>query len=262
MTLPGLGRLFCLCGALLAGLAAAPTPPPHVVLAAVPIARLDLPWWRQRHAAKLEELRAKHPELIFLGDSITQDWEEHGPPAWKDFVPVWQRFYGDRNAVNLGFIGDTTASLLWRIDNGEVAGITPKVAVVLIGANNLGRVHWSAEDTVDGIDTIIHELHHRLPATRVLLLSVLPSDRSPWVTETTVAINHALAARYGKGGDVTYVDVTGVFMHDGKLDRGLYMDPRMDPPRPPLHPTAEGQALIAAAIEPTLAALLGDRPHK
>ena len=82
----------------------------------------------------------------------------------------WQRFYGDRHAINLGFKGDTTASLLWRIQNGEVAGIAPKAAVVLIGANNLGRVHWSAEDTVTGINTIIAELHKRLPTIRILLL--------------------------------------------------------------------------------------------
>ena len=106
-----------------------------------------------------------------------------GPQEWRDFVPVWQRFYGDRNAVNLGFNGDATAHLLWRIENGEVAGIAPKVAVILIGANNLGRLHWSAEDTVAGIDAIVQQLRHRLPQTKLLLLGVLPSDRSTWVTE-------------------------------------------------------------------------------
>ena len=84
---------------------------------------------------------------------------------------MWQRFYGDRHAVNLGFTGDTTANLLWRIRNGEVSGIVPKAAVVLIGANNLGKVHWSAEDTVTGIDAIVSELRTRLPTTRILLLA-------------------------------------------------------------------------------------------
>ncbi|MGD0434804.1 MAG: GDSL-type esterase/lipase family protein, partial [Acetobacteraceae bacterium] len=154
------------------------------VLAATPISRMDLPWWRERHNAKLEELRRTRPNLIFLGDSITQDWEYDGPEEWRKFVPVWRRFYGDRNAVNLGFKGDTTASLLWRIRNGECDGIAPKVAVILIGANNLGRLHWSAADTVLGINAIILELRHRLPATRILLMGVLPSERSDWTTET------------------------------------------------------------------------------
>src|ERR1700748_785414 len=82
----------------------------RTILAATPIARLDLPWWRDRHEAKLKELAATRPQLIFLGDSITQDWEQDGPQPWRDFAPIWQRFYGDRKAVNLGFKGDTTAN--------------------------------------------------------------------------------------------------------------------------------------------------------
>ena len=79
--------LLLLCGA-------AP-PQPHTVLAATPISRMDLHWWRARHEAKLEELHSRRVDLIFLGDSITQDYEVSGPPEWRDFVPVWQRFYGD-----------------------------------------------------------------------------------------------------------------------------------------------------------------------
>jgi lysophospholipase L1-like esterase len=233
----------------------------RTVLAATPIARTDLAWWRQRHEAKLQELAQAKPQLILLGDSITQDWELSGPPEWKDFAPAWRRFYGDRQAVNLGFKGDTTASLLWRIRNGEVAGIAPKVAVVLIGANNLGKVHWSAEDTVTGIDAILGELHRRLPQTKILLLGVLPSERSAWITETTVQINRMLAARYKDDPSVSFLDLTALFMRNGVLNRDLFLDPRLTPPDPPLHPSAHGQALMAKAMEPVLANMLGDRPH-
>ncbi len=233
----------------------------RTILAAMAIPRTDLPWWRDRHAAKLAEIATRKPDLIFLGDSITQDWERVGPPEWMNFAPVWQRFYGDRNAVNLGFIGDTTASLLWRIRNGEVSGIRPKAAVVLIGANNLGRVHWSAEDTVDGIDAIMGELHARLPQTKILLLAVLPSERSAWATEATERINALLAAKYHRSPVVTFLDLTALFMRNGALNRNLYYDPKLTPPEPPLHPTAEGQALLSKAMEPVLATLLDDRPH-
>jgi len=231
------------------------------VLAATPISRMDLPWWRERHHAKLEELRRAKPALIFLGDSITQNWEYDGPEPWRRFAPVWRRFYGDRNAVNLGFKGDTTASLLWRIRNGETDGIAPKAAVILIGANNLGRLHWSAADTLLGIDTIITDLKHRLPTTKLLLLSVLPSRRSDWVDATTVTINRGLATKYTGDAMVTFVDVTSVFRKNGALDISLFYDPNLRPPDPPLHPTADGQALMAAAMEPVLARMLGDQPH-
>jgi lysophospholipase L1-like esterase len=232
------------------------------VLAATPISRMDLKWWRDRHLEKLAELRRTRPNLIFLGDSITDDWEYNGPESWRQFLPVWQRFYGDRDAVNLGFKGDTTASLIWRIQNGEIDGVSPKVAVILIGANNLGRLHWPAADTVLGVNTIIGDLRRRLPSTRILLLGVLPSERSDWVTETTATINQALSQKYAHDPIVTYMDVGHVFMKDGRLDRDLYYDPKLTPPDPPLHPTAQGQALMAAAMEPVLAGLLGDKVHQ
>lgn len=263
----GTRRRFCAL-ATSAGLLMLASPMPlaaaRTVLAAVPISRMDLPWWRVRHEQKLAELRHGPVDLIFLGDSITQDWERRGPPAWADFQPAWQQFYGDRHAVNLGFIGDTTASLLWRIENGEVSGISPKVVVVLIGANNMGRPHWSAADTVAGIDTIIAQLHKRLPRTKILLLGVLPSERSAWITATTGEINRMLAATYGehKVDDVTFLDLTAVFMKDGRLDRDMFLDPKQDPPGAPLHPDAAAQAKMAAAIEPTLAALMGDADHR
>jgi lysophospholipase L1-like esterase len=259
MTLP---RRSALALPIVLAPAAAAQPRPRPVLAATPISRTDLPWWKRRHQEKLEELRHKRPSLVFYGDSITQNWEGHGPPAWRDFAPVWQRYYGDRNAVNLGFIGDTTASLLWRVENGEAAGISPKVAVVLIGANNLGHLHWSADDTEAGIGAIVRALRGRLPAAKLLVLGILPSERSEWATETTLTVNKALVARYGGGaGGVTFVDAGSVFMSGGRLNRGLYYDPLLTPPEPPLHPTAEGQAKLAAAIEPILARLMVDEPH-
>jgi lysophospholipase L1-like esterase len=209
----------------------------------------------------LERIRRGPADLIFLGDSITQNWERSGPPEWVDFAPIWRRFYGDRNAVNMGFEGDTTASLLWRIQNGEVDGIRPKAAVILIGANNLGHLHWSAPDTVAGIDATVAELRRRLPQTKLLLLGVLPSDRSAWATQTTTEINAMLAARYAAASDLVYLDVSPVFIQGGTLNRALFYDPLLTPPRAPLHPSAQGQERIAAFIEPTLARLLGDRNH-
>ena len=231
------------------------------VLAATPISRMDLKWWRERHLAKLDELRRTRPNLIFLGDSITQSWEYDGPEAWRNFVPVWRRFYGGRNAVNLGFSGDTTASLLWRIRNGETDGIAPKAAVILIGANNLGRLRWPADDTILGIDTIVNDLRRRLPATRLLLLGVLPSERSDWTSQTEWTINRALDAKYATDQAVTFLDVGHVFMRGNRVNRDLYYDPKLNPPAAPLHPSAQGQGLMAAAMEPVLAGMLGDQPH-
>ena len=244
---------------------AAAHPRPHPSLAAVPISRMQLPWWRDRHEAKLAEIRRRGIDLVFLGDSITQNYEKSAPPDWQNFRPGWDRFYGDRRAVNLGFSGDATSHLLWRIENGEIDGIEPKVAVILIGANNLGRLHWPADDDIAGIQAIIGATRKRLRTARILLLGILPSERSEWATRTTETVNRSLEQLYEKSpspeSGVTFLDVGGVFMRQGKLDRSLFFDPLLTPPEPPLHPTAEGQQRVAAAIEPTLAKLMGDRNH-
>ena len=222
---------------------------------------MDLPWWRHRFEQKQKELHGGRVDLVFYGDSITEDYERSGPELWRDFRPVWDRFYGDRHAVNLGFKGDTTASLLWRLEHGEAQGIRPKLAVVLIGANNFGRVHWPADQTFAGIAADVTAIQRYLPGTKILLLGVLPSERSAWVSKNTVAVNRALAKRYSAGRDVTFLDISRVFMRDGKLDRSLFLDPLLRPPEAPLHPSAEGQARMAEAIEPAVSSLLGDRRH-
>jgi lysophospholipase L1-like esterase len=252
-----IGRRGLLLGAPLLLSAGASHPP----LAATPISRLELAWWRQRHLDKLAEIRSRRVDLVFLGDSITQDWERSGPPAWLDFQPAWQHYYGNRNAVNLGFSGDATCHLLWRLRNGEADGIAPRAAVILIGANNLGRLHWPVADDVAGIVAVVDETRQRLPHAGVLLLGVLPSERSAGASEATLDINRALAARYRPGGDVTFIDLAPLFARDGRFDRSLFYDPLLIPPQPPLHPTAAAQARMAAAIEPDLAGLLGDRPR-
>ncbi len=251
--------LFLVTAFMFGGFAASAARGP---MAATPLSREDLAWWHQRHAAKLAELAQKHPTLIFLGDSITQQWENGARGDFPSYIPAWGRFYGDRNAVNLGFTGDATAHLLWRIQNGEVAGIAPKVAVVLIGANNLGKVHWGSEDTLTGIEAVTKELRRRLPTTHILLLSVLPSERTAWATRMTLLINQGLAQRYPAGGDVTFLDVTHAFMKEGRINRDMFLEAALPAGTALLHPSLRGQIALSEAIEPTLAKLLGDRPHK
>jgi lysophospholipase L1-like esterase len=255
-----LRRALLLAAGLAAGLllGGAALPP-----AAEPIARLDLSWWKARHAVKLAEAKRGPVDLVLLGDSITQDYERDGPEPFRDFRAVWQRFYGDRRVLNLGFSGDATSHLLWRILHGEIDGISPKGVVILIGANNLGRLHWSAPDTVQGIEAVVAATHRKLPGTRILLLGVLPSDRGAWTLATGAEINARLAEEYGAGkvAYVTFRDLSSLFMRGGAVDTSLYLDPKLTPPAPALHPSPEGQARMAAAIEPVVSAMLGDRPH-
>lgn len=237
--------------ALLAGPAEAGTRPPDP--ATIPVSRMGTPWWRERFEQKQAILRQGHIDLVWLGDSITQDWELAGPEPWRDFAPVWQRFYGTRHAVNLGFKGDSTAHLLWRLLHGELDIAPPKLAILLIGANNFGHVHNTAEQTLGGIEAVLTLLHQRWPTTRVILLPVLPSIRSPWVSAQTAILDADLAKRHG---DATFVDVAPLFLTAGRVDPNDFIDPHLLPPDPPLHPSAQAQARIAEQIEPEVGKVL------
>lgn len=253
-----LGRMLTLSMAMVFMGAASPQN-----IAAVPVARLDQPWWKARFAEKQQELRQKQVDLLWLGDSITQNWELAGPEPWRAFASVWNRYYGDRHAVNLGFKGDSTCHLLWRLQHGELDFVSPRAVIVLIGANNFGHVHTDAMQTSGGIDMILDEVHRRLPKTQIILLGVLPSIRSPWVSANTTKLNAmlSLTART-RQSYVTFIDLSYIFLRDGHVDATRFLDPKLSPPDPPLHPTAQTQQLIALAIEPTVARLLADYVHK
>jgi lysophospholipase L1-like esterase len=238
--------------------AAAPAAPPP---AAIPYSRMDLPWWKARFQEKAEAMRHGPIDLVFYGDSITQDWEKSGPEPWRDFAPIWQHYYGNRHALNLGFKGDATAHLLWRLLHGEADTIHPKAAIVLIGANNFGHLHWPAEPTFRGIERIVDTIHQKLPATRVLLIGVLPSIRSPWVDANTAQLNALLRQRYADGRDATFLDLSRLFLTNGHIDPAKFLDPKLVPPDPPLHPSAQTQAQMAAAMEPWVSSVLGDKPR-
>jgi len=239
-----------------------PTSAAPASIASLPVSRMETPAWKHRFEQKQAELKGP-VDLLWLGDSITQDWEHAGPEPWRDFAPAWRRFYGDRHAVNLGFKGDSTCHLLWRLQHGELDDIHPKAAILLIGANNFGHIHTDAAQTYKGIVTVLDVLHRRLPTMRVLLIGVLPSIRSSWVSTNTKLLNQHLATLPASEGPwLHYVDASSIFEDHGEVDPRRFIDPRLTPPDPPLHPTAAAQAALAAMIEPRVASMMGDHQHR
>ena len=229
--------------------------------AIVPTDRLSESWWAERHAALLDRVhRERDAQVLLIGDSIINNYDKADPPD-ENFHPVWQQFYAPRRALNLGFSGDTTAHVLWRLQHGEVEGLSPKVAVVLIGTNNTGWANHTAEQTKSGIDAVVAELEQRLPRTRILLLGLLPSDVSADKTARDRAVNAALAASYAVNPRVTYLDIGSIFYENGALDTRLFYDPRLAQPGKPLHPDTIGQRMMAEAIEPMLARLMDEGPR-
>lgn len=222
-----------------------------VNLAQAPIGRLNLPWWQARWEMSLQEARATpDAKIVWLGDSITQNWQLAGSHGYDDILPVWQHYYAPYQALDFGFMGDTTSSLIWRLDHGQVAGLHPALTFILIGANNFGNPHWDAALTVPGIESVVRLTQEKLPRTHIVLIGVLPSIRSPWVDEQTLATNAALARIYAGNRGVSFVNLSALFMVNGKVNAGFFLDPHLTPPNLPLHPDAASMARIAATLAP------------
>lgn len=201
-------------------------------------------WWIPRHEQKLAASREQEVDLLFLGDSITQGWENAGAEVWDDY-------YAERNAFNLGFSGDRTENVLWRLQQGEVAAIEPEVVVLMIGTNNTGHRQDPAEETAAGVEAIITELNQRLPEAEILLLAIFPRGATPEdpLRQLNRDINQQLERLASQRSEVTFLDINHVFLDDqGNLPAHIMPDM--------LHPNARGYRLWAQAMEPKLQELL------
>lgn len=190
--------------------------------------------WLKRHEGFVAIARKGDVDLLFLGDSITDGWRGGGRK-------IWEQYFAPLKAANFGIGGDRTQHVLWRIQNGELEGIRPRLAVLMIGTNNLGGN--TNEQIADGIKAIVEELHKRTPDTRVLLLGIFPrgaaaTDRS---RERIKAINAMIAKLDDGGKKVRYLDIGNKFLaEDGTLPKDVMPDA--------LHPNEKGYAIWAAAI--------------
>jgi len=177
--------------------------------------------------------------VIFFGDSLTEGWD----------ATVWDRSLASRGALNAGVSGDRTDNLLWRLQNGNLAGPPPKAVVLLIGTNDLayGR---SPELTADAIRTTLETLRQHFPEAQILLLGLLPREESATarLRVATTKVNH-LIPECADGKHIVYADIGDVLLDSsGRLIAAIAPDG--------LHFTARGYSLLASRLDSELDRLL------
>lgn len=207
--------------------------------AVIPATRGDEAWWRDRDREKREQARAGEHELVFIGDSIIQGWEGAGRE-------VWDEFYGNRQALNLGFSGDRTEHVIWRLNYNQLGQSRPKVAVVMIGTNNTGHRMQEPEQVAAGVQRILELLAEKTPETRVLLLGIFPRGATPWDSGriNNLGINQRIRL-LADGDRVRYLDLSSTFLdEEGNISREIMPDH--------LHLSTAGYRLWAEAMEPVL----------
>jgi beta-glucosidase len=199
--------------------------------------------WMKRHESFNERVKQGNVGLLLIGDSITQGWEGAGKEVWK-------KTYERRQAVNLGIGGDRTQHVLWRLDHGNVDGIEPKLAVLMIGTNNSGNN--SSQEIADGVKAIVDKLRTKLPETKVLVLAIFPRGANNDDARRKVnAGANALISKLADDKTVFYLDIGPKFLaDDGTLSKEIMPDL--------LHLSPKGYQIWADAIEGQVAKLLGE----
>lgn len=212
----------------------AQTPPDTQNPALIPVHRLGLPWWKMRLAEKEAQAQQQH-DTVLLGDSITHNWDVIAPD-------LQQHYFGA--ALNLGFSGDRTQEVLWRINRISWDIVAPKRIMVMIGTNNTGHnPKATPEETFAGIQAIVTTLQEKCPQATITLLSIFPRgvDGNDPKRRTNDAINK-LIPTLANGTTIRHMDISSCYLApDGHtLRRDLLPDL--------LHPNKEGHRLWGEAV--------------
>lgn len=195
-----------------------------------------------RHEMFMRETNKENVKLLFIGDSITDYWRNRGSN-------VWNHYYAPLHVANFGIGGDGTPGVLWRVKNGELVNLKPKVIVLLIGTNQTGTE--SPVDIANDIEALVKEIRARCPESKVLLLAIFPrnhpGDNLDQI-EGIQVINKTIASM-DDGNMIRFLNIDNRFLGpDGKVSAALMPDG--------LHPGEKGYQVWAEAMQPTLADML------
>ncbi len=204
---------------------------------------------RIAHEQLLEKASKGTIDVYFVGDSITR---RLGATDYPELLALWNETFYGWNAANFAWGGDNTRNILWRMDNGELEGVQPKVYVILAGTNNLGERMSDEEKTGDitaGIRAIVDRCRKHSPDAAIILTAIFPRNDNMALLPVINGINQNIA-QFADGKTIRFLDVNGKLAGaDGMLFEGVMMDR--------LHPTKKGYELWTAGLTPILTELLG-----
>ena len=220
--------------------------------ASLPVPRLEKDFydWYRRHADVLRIKDTLNPQYILLGDSITHMWG--GEPTQKERrrgEDSWRELFGE-GGLNLGFGWDRTQNALWRIEHGELDGLSPKVVVINIGTNNFTatRNHpaCSPVQVAEGVDRICQRVMEKLPAARVILMGIFPrGEKAGTPVREKISSTNGLLRDLAEKRKITFLDISDSLLEEnGRLPPEVANDY--------LHPTARGYRTWAAQLKPHL----------
>ncbi|HEV2196943.1 MAG TPA: GDSL-type esterase/lipase family protein [Candidatus Acidoferrum sp.] len=205
------------------------------------------------HEQLLDKAKKDHIDIYFEGDSITRRW---GATDYPDFLANWKHNFFGWNAADFGWGGDKTENILWRLENGELEGVNPKVIVLLAGTNNVGHAVPPGGDdakvasVTSAIQAILKVLQTKAPEATIILIAIFPRNDHPAAMPIIGRINENLS-KLADGKKIRFLNISDKLAdRDGKLFDGM-----MNPDQ--LHPALKGYQVWADALKPIFTELLG-----
>ncbi|XP_046383935.1 platelet-activating factor acetylhydrolase IB subunit alpha1 [Ischnura elegans] len=196
--------------------------------------------WMSMHKRFLAETMEKEPEILFIGDSLITHLSH---------TNAWNRWFAPMHALCFGIGGDQTQHVLWRVQNGELEGISPKIVVVLVGTNNHGH---NPEQIAEGILEIVKVIRQKQPQAQVVVCSLLPRGQFPnHLRERNIRVNQILKEGISDLSDCHLVDSSEGFVQP--LDDSISHLDMYDY----LHLTEAGYSKAFAPVNTILRRLLG-----
>ena len=202
------------------------------------------------HAQLLQKARQGRIDLYFVGDSITRRW---GATDYPELLANWRQNFHGWNAADFGWGADRTQNILWRLENGELDGVHPKVFVILAGTNNVGSIPDTAsvDEITRGLQAIVRTCQQQAPEATVVITAIFPRNDNLAVMPVIDRINANLAT-LANGTTIRFLNVNaGLADKDGVLFDGVMSA------KDKLHPTLKGYQVWADGLKPILTELLG-----
>jgi lysophospholipase L1-like esterase len=188
-------------------------------------------------------------DVYFVGDSITRRW---GATDYPDFLANWTTNFFGWNAGNFGWGADRTENILWRLENGELDGVSPKIIVVLAGINNVGNVPGGdekVENITRGLKALVNLCQQKAPNATMILTALFPRNDNMAVIPEINQINENIS-KMADGKKIRYLNVNDKLADkDGRLFEGMSWDR--------LHPTVKGYQAWADGLKPIFTEILG-----
>jgi cephalosporin-C deacetylase-like acetyl esterase/lysophospholipase L1-like esterase len=207
------------------------------------------------HGQLLEKARKGGIDLYFVGDSITRRWGT-SDSQYRDLLANWQQNFFGWNAANFGWGADNIQNILWRLTNGELDSVNPKVIVILAGTNNVGKTapRGNADPRVSeitrGIKAIVDICRRKAVNSTIVLMAILPRNDNTAVMPIIDQVNDNIA-KFADGKKIRYLNINDKLADkDGRLLEGV-----ANPDG--LHLGVKGYQVWADALKPILTELLG-----